>query len=87
MKLGYLLPTLNILRTIAGKPRFTYSLPTSRSCPIGWDYTRFAHIFDDKKAKLAAIVLSKFKLDWIATAILRAKMTDVLKHYVTTCRY
>lgn len=32
--------------------------------------------------KLAAIVLSKFKLDWIDAAILRAEMTNALKRYV-----
>ena len=43
---------------------------------------RFGDVFEDPKAKLAAAVHPKFKLDWVDDVTERAQLVELLKHCV-----
>lgn len=83
VSLGYLLPTLTVIKTeleglLDRATRLTVCQPLISALLSGLD-ERFSDMFNDKKARLAAAVHPQFKLDWLDSQVQRAELTDLLK--------
>ena len=86
MGLGYLLPTLSIMKLqlqeiLDRNTPLTICQPLVRALLNGLE-ARFGDIFGDTRARLAAVFHPKFKLDWLDNHIHKIELTEALKRAI-----
>ena len=86
MGFGYLLPTLSIMKSqlqemLDENTPLTICQPLVRALLNGLK-ARFGDIFGDTRARLAAAVHPKFKLDWLDNHIQKIELTEALKRAI-----
>ncbi len=94
MGLGYLVPTLSIMKNTLhgllertgndteGPKPLTICQPLVQALLNGIE-ARFGDMFGDTNAKLAAAVHPKFKLDWLDSHVQKIEITEALKRAVS----
>lgn len=86
--LGYLLPTLTVIRTQLSdllnreENPITICRPLALAVQNGL-FKRFEDMFNDTTAQLAAGINPMFKLDWVDDVVQKARLTELLKNRVT----